>query len=481
MAYVPGYDQDVFISYAHVDNKEMIYGEGEPIPWVTTFKGELQTRLDKSLGKTGVKIWMDREALPGNESVTQTLESAVRNTATLIVMLSTGYLESEWCKKEVQDFVNLAGTEGRLFIVHLQNIPLEERPEAMQDLNGFPFFDEAGDDPLPPSAKAYVTSMLNLKNSLSKKLKELKPQQLSRENPLGEPLHESKKQMALLFAEGTPDLNYDLASIKIYFDKLGYRILPEKPYRRGAQEFQEMLDQDLGEAKLFVQLLGPYGTQRTEDLPEGYEGLQLDRARKLKLPLLRAYRRDTINVKAMSDPVQRSILEASDVMALDLEEFKSKIKMTLEELSFREIIPAVTEDSEKPIVIYANKSDQNSAFKIRDVLKSKNLLSYIYFHEDPLMDLAKQMNPAGLVLVYGETTENTWIRERVKDFRDITLIRKPIQPICALYFDPAEKRDQMLIAPLPEFLCDLDSDSGEDVFKEYIGKLIEVRAKLSTS
>jgi hypothetical protein len=69
----------------------------------------------------------------------------------------------------------------------------------------------------------------------------------------------------------------------------------------------------------------------------------------------------------------------------------------------------------------------------------------------------------------------------VKDFRDITLIRKPIQPVCALYFDPAEKRNQMLIAPLPEFMCDLDSDSGEDVFKEYIGKLIEVRAKLSTS
>jgi hypothetical protein len=50
---------------------------------------------------------------------------------------------------------------------------------------------------------------------------------------------------------------------------------------------------DLDQAKLFAQLLGPFGTRRTEDFPAGYEGLQSGWAKASNVPTLRAYERDT--------------------------------------------------------------------------------------------------------------------------------------------------------------------------------------------
>jgi hypothetical protein len=124
------------------------------------------------------------------------------------------------------------------------------------------------------------------------------------------------------------------------------------------------------------------------------------------------------------------------------------------------------------VLIYADKNYQNSAFKFRDVLEGTNLPWSIFFHEESLNEIVNYMAPAGIVLVYGESAKNTWIRERVKEMRDTWLRRRrPIELVCALYFDPPEKRHQMLKA-LPEFLCDLDSNSGDDIFKAYIGKLI---------
>ena len=54
--YVPGFDHDLFISYAHLDN---INSE-----WVNDFEAELTARLAVVLG-TRVEIWRDRKKLNG--------------------------------------------------------------------------------------------------------------------------------------------------------------------------------------------------------------------------------------------------------------------------------------------------------------------------------------------------------------------------------------------------------------------------------
>ena len=143
MAYVPGFEQDIFISYAQVDNEPLDFA-GREVRWVNHLKEQLQRRVDQKLGRKGsTRIWMDLNDLAGNEAVTPTIDRAINKTAALVIVLSDGYLASMWCQKEVQQFAAAAHASGRLFVVHLADIPHDQRPEGIQDLIGFDFYDNS--------------------------------------------------------------------------------------------------------------------------------------------------------------------------------------------------------------------------------------------------------------------------------------------------------------------------------------------------
>ena len=88
MAFVPQYKHDVFISYSRYDNKKITYGKGEQIKWVSELKSALQAWINKKLGRSDVKVWMDIDDLAGNESIANALNENVINSATFIVILS---------------------------------------------------------------------------------------------------------------------------------------------------------------------------------------------------------------------------------------------------------------------------------------------------------------------------------------------------------------------------------------------------------
>jgi len=57
MTYVPDFDDDVFISYAHLDNVAMV--EGEP-GWITLLDRALRIRLPQLLGEE-LSVWRDQK------------------------------------------------------------------------------------------------------------------------------------------------------------------------------------------------------------------------------------------------------------------------------------------------------------------------------------------------------------------------------------------------------------------------------------
>lgn len=465
MAFVPGYDHDVFISYAHVDNEPL--GLGIETGWVSCLKQQLQKLVDKQLGrKSAAKIWMDLDDLAGNDSVTPTLDGAVQKTATLIVILSKGYLKSEWCQKEVRGFVESARSDGRLFVIHLADIPLEERPNEIRDLNGFSFFDQELGAELIPGHPEYLRSILKLQSRLARKLEEM--QQVS--DLPAESNQNVEATPAILLAEVTQDLEDEREALRTYVEKLGYRILPSKYYRRGAQEFQEMLDQDLSESQLFIQLLGPFGSLQTDELPEGYEGLQLNRARASSIPSLRSYRRNAVNIEKITNEFHRSFLQASDVMALDLEEFKLEIEKRLREIALQRSKPGLSDMGERPVLINALTEDLDSAYKISNRLDQQRVRYELIEGDEPLEESAKICDPAGLVLVYGEKSQGKWIKQQMRSFMNMRLARDPLDLVCALYFDPPEKRHQMHASP-PPFFRTIDSHSAEPEFEQFINAL----------
>jgi hypothetical protein len=71
MAFVPGFEYDIFISYAHVDNQ---MATSEAAGWVETFHKNLRIRLSQRFGRDGlVAIWRD-ENLTGDQLFDQVIK-----------------------------------------------------------------------------------------------------------------------------------------------------------------------------------------------------------------------------------------------------------------------------------------------------------------------------------------------------------------------------------------------------------------------
>ena len=135
-AYVPGFQYDVFLSYAQVAEPE----------WVEGFREKLQEQLDRELHQKGVaSIFWDLQNLAGDSPLSAEITQALSNTATLVIVLSRAYRERPWCRKECESFLSLAGPSSRrTFVVLIEDIPPEQRPPEIQALEvlGFEFFEQ---------------------------------------------------------------------------------------------------------------------------------------------------------------------------------------------------------------------------------------------------------------------------------------------------------------------------------------------------
>src|SRR5271157_1477005 len=94
MAYVPGFAYDVFISYAHGDDRE----------WLYRLLDRLKPALKQRLGHEP-SIWMDKQDLHSSGDFNKEIPSSVRSSAIFILLTSPSYIRSEYCvSKECRAF-----------------------------------------------------------------------------------------------------------------------------------------------------------------------------------------------------------------------------------------------------------------------------------------------------------------------------------------------------------------------------------------
>ena len=110
---------DVFLSYAWVDNEP----DGIAGAWVTEFRTKLGKALDARLGRGGQsKFFFDTETLGKNVDFGPQIEDALQKSATVVAVISKGYIESPNCPAEMRFFDDrvVAGPvakSGRLYLV----------------------------------------------------------------------------------------------------------------------------------------------------------------------------------------------------------------------------------------------------------------------------------------------------------------------------------------------------------------------------
>src|SRR3954466_91505 len=138
------FEGDAFISYAHLDNIELVEGRKG---WVANLYRALDVRLAQLLGNDA-RVWWDPK-LQGNDYFAETLVEKLARVAVLVAVVSPRYVKSEWTRKELQAFCAAAcrqqsglrvGDKARIFKVLKTPVPLDEHPEELRALLGYDFF-----------------------------------------------------------------------------------------------------------------------------------------------------------------------------------------------------------------------------------------------------------------------------------------------------------------------------------------------------
>ena len=117
MGLVSSYNNDVFISYSHIDNTPF----GDPRGgWVDIFHAQLQNFVNVHVGQR-TTVWRDKR-LTEAEVFSDEIEQQLHSSAVLISVISPGYLRSEWCNRELVGFTRAAQERGNLRVGNLQRV-----------------------------------------------------------------------------------------------------------------------------------------------------------------------------------------------------------------------------------------------------------------------------------------------------------------------------------------------------------------------
>lgn len=312
---------DIFISFAHQDNKPIAEGEKG---WITHWVTHLRNEVGRKLGRAEyLNLWMDFR-LQGNHAVTPEIESKLRETRTLVILLSKSWLKSTWCQHELAFFSQHAQTlNNRIFTVELEPIALKDKPVVLHDLLTYQFWRKTDQDEFPqlgypvpqPTDSAYFTELLRVAKQLAATLEQLKSaSDVSATQITTDTTPTFTPQATIYFAPVRDELYEQRASLISELRQFSIDVLP-----RNNNDWDETsMATDLAHCSHFVQLLDVAWTfgiphkQHAQAVAAGKTILQW-RDAKLELAQVR-------------EEKQKTLLEGKDVRATSLTNFAQEVQ-----------------------------------------------------------------------------------------------------------------------------------------------------------
>jgi TIR domain len=149
-AFVPGFENDVFVSYAHEDDMR----------WVQAFTEELRDVVSRRLGLP-ISIWEDTERIRAGANWHDAIQTGIDKSAAFVAIVSPRYQNSKWCARErtefLRQFKGKFETNGRFFKVVKTPWPDDGQKlflEAIQDVDFFKT-DDDGPREFTPGSKEF--------------------------------------------------------------------------------------------------------------------------------------------------------------------------------------------------------------------------------------------------------------------------------------------------------------------------------------
>lgn len=455
MAYVPSYEHDVFVSYAHVDDEPE---PGETKGWVTTLVSSLKTKLAQKLGRSDAfSLWMDHELL-GHAGVSHQITGVLERTATLVVILSPGYLASSWCQREASAFLSHlsqrreSASSSQIFVVRRDKIDGGE-PEEFAELAGYQFWVQdtlettahiLGTPRPDPSDRRYYDRLNDLATELAAHLKSLRDPA-----PRGPQEVIPDQRPTIFIAEPTDDLDVVHDDVKRYLQQADLHVLPDRWYPRDPGAFQRAAARDLARSDVFVQLLSGSAGKRTPDVPDGYAHLQFHMAESAGKPILQ-WRSEELDPAKIGDGLHRALLERETVLAVGIEEFKRTIK---ERVVKKPAPPAKPIDAF--VFVDGEAEDNPLAEQVCEALKQYGAGYVLPERRGTAAEIRSELERNlvdcdALIVVYG-TSDRGWVDEQLRQCRKALSKReRPLQAV-AVYEGPPVTKERLNVN-LPKML-----------------------------
>jgi len=430
------FEQDFLISYAHLDDQALV--EGEP-GWVSRLHRLLEIRVGQLLGEKP-KIWRDPK-LQGNDFFADTILEQLPKVGALLSVLSPRYVQSEWCNRELKEFLRASEKSGgirvadkaRIFKVVKTPVPFERHPEEVQPLLGYEFYvvDPQTGRPRellqaygPEAERAFFTKLDDLAYDIAKLL------ELLREEGRHAPETAAHKGTVYL-AEASFDLREEREAVKRDLIRNGYEVLPDQALPLVAGDFTSAVRAQLARSTLSIHLIGknygvvPEGETRSivvlqqEIAAERSAGGGLSRLIWLPPGL------------AVEDERQRELISylhtapsvhaAAELLEIPLEDLKTLIYRQLAPPeSAKKLAPAPPKELTR-LYLVCDQTDVEAARPLEDYLFDQGFeVALPLFDEDEAqarMDHEESLCSCDSVLFfYGEAGE-PWLRRKLRELQ----------------------------------------------------------------
>jgi hypothetical protein len=247
MAFIPGYDHDVFVSYAHVDDQPFIdaaAGLERSSGWVSTLVRHLKNELAQKIGRSdAVSVWFDSNNLRSNHKLIDEIAARLERAAMFVAILSPGYIASQWCQDEAHMFARGCGGDPgrRLFVIEKAPLDNEPGPPAFTGRRAYRFwYSDRAEQPrtfaMPqPHADEidYFRQIEDVARDLRDLCREMRRNQASAPVAVASATVQSRSDGSGVFlAEVTDDLEFRREEVRRYLEQQSVSVLPQLSFRR---------------------------------------------------------------------------------------------------------------------------------------------------------------------------------------------------------------------------------------------------------
>jgi hypothetical protein len=243
-------------------------------------------------------------------------------------------------------------------------------------------------------------------------------------------------------------------------------VLPEGDYKQGGPEFAEAFKSDLAPAGLFVQLLGPYRSNRPPDLTEGgstepksYAQFQYDTAKAAGKAVLQ-WRRPDI-VPASINHWDKRLLDGPEVLAMGLQEFMKEIKKSIERKNAAAEKEKAKAEKEKDrsdgpaktqlLFINADSSDRELTEQLLKAFEDKrDWMAVGPLFEGSAEEITKDLDANlvdcdTLLLIYGKS-DVPWVRAQLRRYSKVERLREVPARVKTILFAPPAPKPEIAVS-----------------------------------